>query len=428
MKKYSLSILTLAVFLLFFATNVSANEVPNTSASFAFNKDLSLGNSGSDVINLQTWLISNGYDIPSITSGASQKGYFGMQTKNAVKKYQLSVGVSGTGYVGPITRGKLNQIKIEVLKNKDINVLSPNGSEIWQLGSMKAISWNTSTTTNTGNGISIYIVQNMSGCFGPRKVACLAVVDPEFPIAENLTDTGAYTWNVGSWTPNMRSSTSTAPLTAKTLDAGSNYYVKVCIGRNIETRICDTSDGQFTLARPKTINVVNPNNGEKLISSSTVQIKWDYINATNKSQVDLYLLSAFECIPPNPGVSMTCLQTMNILDKKVPFDTEYNWIVGTDTNGNKIPNGRYSLSICVSGTDDCDQSDKPFYIVNADLIKMCPTERVINHMPTTYGTTTPSGNATSSVYYIYNGTRHELGEFDLNWVNTNCSVKETTVY
>jgi len=53
-----------------------------------FGTDLKVGSSGSDVINLQTWLISKGFDIPAISSGISGKGYFGSQTKIAVAKYQ----------------------------------------------------------------------------------------------------------------------------------------------------------------------------------------------------------------------------------------------------------------------------------------------------------------------------------------------------
>ena len=60
------------------------------------------------LVALQTWLIANGYSIPSVSSGAAAKGYFGAQTKAAVKAYQLAAGLPSTGYFGPLTRGKLN--------------------------------------------------------------------------------------------------------------------------------------------------------------------------------------------------------------------------------------------------------------------------------------------------------------------------------
>jgi peptidoglycan hydrolase-like protein with peptidoglycan-binding domain len=74
-----------------------------------FNSDLTLGSSGNDVSTLQTFLISSGFDIPAISSGISKKGYFGAQTKSAVIKYQVSVGLPSTGYVGPLTRARLGR-------------------------------------------------------------------------------------------------------------------------------------------------------------------------------------------------------------------------------------------------------------------------------------------------------------------------------
>lgn len=78
------------------------------SANAAFNTNLSVGSTGSDVAALQTWLISKGFSIPSIASGVATPGYFGQQTKAAVIAYQASVKLPTTGFVGPLTRGLLN--------------------------------------------------------------------------------------------------------------------------------------------------------------------------------------------------------------------------------------------------------------------------------------------------------------------------------
>ena len=78
------------------------------TASAAFNTNLSVGSTGADVSALQTWLISKGFNIPSIASGAATPGYFGQQTKAAVIAYQASVGLPNTGFVGPLTRAILN--------------------------------------------------------------------------------------------------------------------------------------------------------------------------------------------------------------------------------------------------------------------------------------------------------------------------------
>ncbi len=78
------------------------------SANAAFSAYLTVGSTGADVSALQTWLISQGFAIPAISNGAAQTGYFGQQTKAAVVKYQASVGLPATGFVGPLTIAKLN--------------------------------------------------------------------------------------------------------------------------------------------------------------------------------------------------------------------------------------------------------------------------------------------------------------------------------
>jgi serpin B len=94
--------------IIIFAVSISVAS----AQTYTFSSDLSVGSSGSDVVNLQTWLVNNGFDIPAISSNTSSKGYFGLQTKAAVIKYQSSVGLPHTGYVGPLTRGKLNSSSI----------------------------------------------------------------------------------------------------------------------------------------------------------------------------------------------------------------------------------------------------------------------------------------------------------------------------
>lgn len=77
-------------------------------AGYTFSNYLTIGSTGADVSALQTFLIAGGFDIPAISSGAAAKGYFGQQTKMAVIKYQASVTLPNTGFVGPLTVAKLN--------------------------------------------------------------------------------------------------------------------------------------------------------------------------------------------------------------------------------------------------------------------------------------------------------------------------------
>lgn len=89
---------------------VSQNEVypqnkltPNIS-TFRFNRFLSQGASGEDVIKLQNILKDLGY----LT--ATPNGYFGPATREAVLNFQKDRGIDQKGHVGPATREALNKL------------------------------------------------------------------------------------------------------------------------------------------------------------------------------------------------------------------------------------------------------------------------------------------------------------------------------
>jgi peptidoglycan hydrolase-like protein with peptidoglycan-binding domain len=73
-----------------------------TFTKFIFNNDLKLGSTGTDVKYLQVKL-----GMPSTTFGF---GIFGTKTLSAVKAYQLKNNIPNTGYVGVLTRAKLNSL------------------------------------------------------------------------------------------------------------------------------------------------------------------------------------------------------------------------------------------------------------------------------------------------------------------------------
>lgn len=84
---------------------VVAFALTAVSANAAFTRDLTLGSTGADVIELQTWLEAEGF--LTIPAGVS-KGYFGGLTQAALAKYQASVAITpAAGYFGPITRAKI---------------------------------------------------------------------------------------------------------------------------------------------------------------------------------------------------------------------------------------------------------------------------------------------------------------------------------
>lgn len=94
-------------------------------------KTLSIGSTGPEVSALQTWLINNGYPIPFIEQGKASKGYFGVQTSNAVKMYQEGNEQNPTGVID--SEGYGNTLKLGAVSGPDL--FSPywnvNGVRQW---------------------------------------------------------------------------------------------------------------------------------------------------------------------------------------------------------------------------------------------------------------------------------------------------------
>lgn len=64
-------------------------------------RDLTIGNQGLDVVELQAFLGELGYlDVPASIS----YGYFGSMTKTALMRYQASRSIISTGYFGPLSK------------------------------------------------------------------------------------------------------------------------------------------------------------------------------------------------------------------------------------------------------------------------------------------------------------------------------------
>ncbi|MDR3558673.1 MAG: peptidoglycan-binding domain-containing protein, partial [Candidatus Pacebacteria bacterium] len=81
----------------------------SSSSCYTWSAYLGIGSRGADVVALQTWLISQGYNIPLISLSQTSKGYFGAATAAAVKELQTAIGQTPTGSVGAQLIAYLNQ-------------------------------------------------------------------------------------------------------------------------------------------------------------------------------------------------------------------------------------------------------------------------------------------------------------------------------
>lgn len=109
-------------------------------------RTLSLGARGDDVAQLQTWLVDNGYPIPLIESGRASKGYFGVQTQDAVKMYQESNEQNPTGVMDSTGYGNTS-VKLGAVTGPDVNFHSYFNAGLTRGGYVATSSTATTYTT-----------------------------------------------------------------------------------------------------------------------------------------------------------------------------------------------------------------------------------------------------------------------------------------
>ncbi|MDO8469619.1 MAG: peptidoglycan-binding protein [bacterium] len=99
---------------------------PSTAAGggASFSRNLQFNSHGEDVRQLQTFLNSNGF--PVAAGGAGSPGHetnlFGNATRAALARYQASIGLPATGYLGPLTRTKIAE---NIIPSAPISVPAP---------------------------------------------------------------------------------------------------------------------------------------------------------------------------------------------------------------------------------------------------------------------------------------------------------------
>lgn len=310
----------------------------------SFLNDLSLGVTGNDVVTLQSWLISNGYDIPAIRSGMANKGYFGAQTKVAVMKYQADNGVPTTGFVGPMTRAKLNYHKPTDSRAPVINGIdAPTILNVNQTG-----TW-TVRATDPQNGTLSYSVD--WGDMPSAQVTCPAdyscqLIGAPASIQQGSTFTHSYS-NVGTHTVWFTVKNSAGLVTKSS--------VTVVVGN--------------TNASP--LRIISPNGGEDWQKGNTQNITWTSPAYFRATYADIKLVEYQYC-PDNAMCKFRPALTYMIARNISINQNSHSWKVGNyspevmiaiyPTPEYVVPDGQYTVQICEGGTNNCDSSDRPFTI------------------------------------------------------------------
>ena len=262
MKKYI--IIGALIIGLFVSTQIAGIHVVSAQ-SYTFNNDLIVGSRGPDVVQLQNWLIANGYSIPAISSGAVPAGYFGVQTRSALIVYQRSVGFPAFGFFGPMTRGRINGILGGGdFRGGSLTVTLPNGGETWQKGTIRNITWTGVQGVLAQSG-DIWLTPHIPACAEPSApVQCYVAIQAPFLIARGVDlRTQSYPWNVGVVSFGSGNQ-SVIPL------SDGQYKVKICptsspvpLNYPIPTS-CDSSNDYFNIT-----SAVSPTNQPPVITGIT---------------------------------------------------------------------------------------------------------------------------------------------------------------
>ncbi len=267
---------------------------------YTFDQNLKIGDKGEAVVNLQTALEKEGFSI-----GNDERGFFGEGTAAAVTGFQQKyaneiltpLGLKyGTGFVGKATRKKLNELYgckspsvsselskpspiSEPSKSSSITLVSPNGGEVWEVGKVYKIKWNSRGVSQVR--IMIVDYRAPEGCMlngGESISASLGEYSFKFDGSCVVNNMGAY------------------EVISLSLP-GDKFKIKIEDVNN-PADVFDFSDDYFTikplyspeLGQPAplySINVIYPNGKEIWQVGEIQSIKW---YSRGVSQVKIYLI------------------------------------------------------------------------------------------------------------------------------------------
>jgi peptidoglycan hydrolase-like protein with peptidoglycan-binding domain len=224
--------------LIFSAVLLIASTTAVYAGTNVFSQDLRLGSTGPEVTALQDWLIANGYDIPLVSSGAVDKGYYGFQTMAAVINYQKKVGLPAYGFFGPMTRGLLNSTHSNYPSTKSsslLQVVTPNGGDVWTIGTTQNIAW-TASTTLTNIATTSLLTIKLDHIYVCSTRVCPMIAYAPYTIATNIPlNQDLYAWKVGF----INNSSGQADITP-----AGKYSIQIC---ETSTNDCDSSDYTFSI-------------------------------------------------------------------------------------------------------------------------------------------------------------------------------------
>lgn len=363
-----------------------------------------------EVSMFQDFLQSKGYLNNEPT------GFFGLLTMAAAKKYQASVGLSPTGYVGPLTRGKIKDAtcggtvsttfsalpisgNVPLLVSFSTTASTDNGELIIDFGDGQHSSFEKGLThyyTTVGTYIATLAQQPPFVCNAPAGTVCAQVMPSQVVIGKvkiNVTDSnpnsgapvvkgieGPASLNVGqtgTWTVHASVPDQLGAQLSYSVQWGDEGLVAVPTA---------SSPVQQTLQTSATFTHVYQNNG-------TYKLTFTVSNSAGSAQTSMSVVvggqasTGITVTAPNGGgywyrgnIELVQWTTSNIPEynqmlirlRSVDTKQEYN-LVTTNNDGNEkmfipssIPIGAYNLEVKTSvGTQSyVDSSDSYFKVID----------------------------------------------------------------
>ncbi len=315
--------------------------VPTTTTTFCytFNTDLTVGSSGADVSALNQALSISGINTSINSSNFTE------DTAADVVSFQAKYGIRQTGYVGPITRGKLNalygcQTVQSVLSTK------------FSIGSVVRV---------TGGYLNVRSAPSTSGALlGTQPVPANQSYDHGIVVGGPISANDYIWWNVDYHTgpdgwgiENYLGSALVCEYPAP--PPGCNYISDPNCSRVLD---CPTP----TPTPLPTLTLLSPNGGESYTAGATIPIS--FITTLSKEQTPGITFQLYRGLPGSQGSSYLQTITSNWLS-----GSPYQWRIPSN-----LSTGQYSIYIAAlmlnMPTKEgglSDWSNSTFTVINASL-------------------------------------------------------------
>lgn len=286
----------------------SSNQVGILEQCYSFDKNLTVGSTGADVDALQKSLITAGVDY-----GKGTAGVFDEYLAEAVVKFQAKYSIPQTGYVGPLTRAKLNSLCVPTSPNTNTPTCSLTSDKTsYSLGDVITYSWTSQNAT--------------------------------YAAWQQDTSGKDHLWLPGDKLPPNGSQTVKANVVG-------NPSVTLSVAGYDSTGSC-TKSVNITSTASSPITVISPNGGEMYLIGADLNIKWwDNSDAGNKNIL----------ITDLKHQGSEYMITYDTFMRSSGIDGNYSKLWNTKS----LPAGQYKIQVCKSTTNECDFSDNYFTLAPA---------------------------------------------------------------